>query len=72
MEKCNYLIENSREFFIENNNENLRNLKRILIKWIAEIKKIKFCLVYLETDLIVEAREYNILSLFFIYVLPLL
>lgn len=68
MEKCNYLIKNSREFFIENNNENLRNLKRILIKWIAEIKKIKFCLVYLETDLIVEAREYNILSLFFIYV----
>jgi len=68
MEKCNYLIKNSREFFIENNNENLRNLKRILIKWIAEIKKIKFCLVYLETDLIVEAREYNILSLFFINV----
>jgi hypothetical protein len=68
MEKCNYLIKNSSEFFIENNNENLRNLKRILIKWIAEIKKIKFCLVYLETDLIVEAREYNILSLFFIYV----
>ena len=68
MKKCNYLIKNSREFFIENNNENLRNLKRILIKWIAEIKKIKFCLVYLETDLIVEAREYNFLSLFFIYV----
>ena len=27
-------------------------------------KKIKFRLVYLEIDLIIEAREYNLLSLF--------
>jgi hypothetical protein len=53
-------LKTSREFLTANNYDNLETLKQLLVKWSLEIKKMYFCRVYLELEMIIELKKYKV------------